>query len=141
MLTGPKTLLDDRGITLPSSGIYGETFNFMIMKDSAENKHEALTRFLAAIDKATTFVRQHKQESQEIVATKLGLERDVMAVLWEDFDFEISLNQSLLLTLEDEARWAIRSALVDSETVPNYLEFVHASPLEAVRPDAMTIIR
>ena len=136
-----KTLLGNRGTTLPSSGVYGETFNFMVMNDFARDKPEASDRFLKAIDKATTFIKHNKEASQTIVATRLGLDKVVMTALWDDFQFAISLNQSLILTLEDEARWAVRNALVDAEEAPNYLPYIHMDTLESVRPDAMTIIR
>ncbi|MDP6670818.1 MAG: NrtA/SsuA/CpmA family ABC transporter substrate-binding protein [archaeon] len=112
-----KKLLGDNAAHLQSSDVYDETFNFMVMKDFAEQNPEAIKRFLKAIDKATEFIKENKEESQEIVAERLGLNKEEMAVLWDDFSFDISLKQSLLLTLEDEARWAISSKLTTTRPI------------------------
>jgi len=136
-----KKLLGDNAIRLPSSDVYKETFNFMVMNDFAHDNPVALKRFLRAIVKATTFIENNKGEAQSIVAERLDLENESMIVLWEDFIFEISLEQSLIITLEDEARWAIKNNLTDKTEVPNYLDYIHLDALEAVKPEAITIIR
>jgi NitT/TauT family transport system substrate-binding protein len=51
------------------------------------------------------------------------------------------LDQTILITLEDEARWAIREGLIDKKEIPNYLDFIYMDLLENVKPEAITIIR
>jgi NitT/TauT family transport system substrate-binding protein len=92
-----QKLLGDKAIRLPSSDVYKETFNFMVMKDFARGHPEALKKFLRAIDKATTFIASHEygdKECHDIVAERLNLDREVMNALWDDFVFEISLESS-----------------------------------------------
>ncbi len=137
-----QQLLGDRALRLPSSPVYRETFNFMVMRDFARDNPRALRKFLRAADEATTFVRDHPEESQALVAERLNLDREVTAALWGDFVFGISLDQSLILTLEDEARWAIASGLAGEKAkVPNYLDYIHVDALEDVKPEAVTVIR
>ena len=57
----------------------------------------------------------------------------------EDFIFELSLDQSLVMTLEDEARWAINSKLTDIEEVPNYIDYIDMSALQEVNPEAVSL--
>ncbi|NIT52457.1 MAG: hypothetical protein GWO41_06890 [candidate division Zixibacteria bacterium] len=64
-----------------------------------------------------------------------------MSAIWDDYVFEIFLDQSLLLSWEDIARWAIKNKFTDKTTVPNYLNFIYLDGLEAVKPEAITIIR
>ena len=134
-------LLGDKAIRLPSSEVYKETFNFMVMNDFAKANSEALKKFIRAIDKATTFIKNQKQESQDIVAKRLKLDYEVMSTLWDDFIFQVSLDQSLLLTLEDEARWAIKSGLTDKAEVPDYLDYIYIEALNEVKPESVNIIR
>ena len=63
-----------------------------------------------------------------------------MTTLWDDFIFEISLDQSLIVTIEAEARWAIKNNLTDAREVPNYLDYIHMDALEKVKPEAIGII-
>lgn len=135
-----RQLLQDNAIRLPSSEVYKETFNFIAMKDFARDNPEVLKKFLRAIDKATIFIGEHKFESQAIVAERLKLDKDVMITLWDEFVFQLSLEQSLLMTLEDEARWAITNSLTDKTEIPNYLDYVYMDLLHEVKPEAVTMI-
>jgi len=136
-----QKLLGDMAVQLPSSDVYKETFNFMVMKKFAQAHPEALVRFMKAIDQATDFIKNHKKEAQAIVAARLNLDKVVMTSLWDDFIFDISLDQSLIITLEDEARWAIKNKLTDKTQVPNYLNYIYFDALEKVKPGAIGIIR
>ena len=60
---------------------------------------------------------------------------------WDEFVFELSLDQSLLISLEDEARWAIKNNLTDKKEIPNFFNFIYTQALEEVKPEAVTIIR
>ncbi|MFC2047119.1 ABC transporter substrate-binding protein [Chloroflexota bacterium] len=136
-----QNLLGQDAVRLPSSDIYRTTFNFMIMKDFAQAHPEALIKFLRAIDRATEFIAKYEEESQDIVAERLKLDKEVMAVLWDDVIMEIFLDQSLLVTTEAEARWAIKNKLTDKTEVPNYLDYIYYDALEEVKPEAVGIIR
>ena len=63
-----------------------------------------------------------------------------LKVLWPQYRFNVMLDQSLLLALEDELRWAIRNTLVDGVDMPNYLNHVSLDALKAVSPAAVTVI-
>jgi len=136
-----QNLLGQDAVRLPSPDVYQCTFNFMVMNDFAQAHPEALGNFLRAIYRATDFIGGHREESQAIVAERLNMDRELMTALWDDFTFEISLDQSLLVTLEDEARWAIRNELTDETEVPNYLDYIYFDALEEVEPEAIGIIR
>ena len=58
-----------------------------------------------------------------------------------DYHFALELNQNLLSTLEDQARWAIQNRLTTQTAMPNFLHIIKIDPLMAVNPDAVTIVR
>ena len=136
-----KQLLKDKAIELPCGEIYRTTFNFAVMKGFAKDHPETLQNFLRAVDNAVTFIRNNKEKSQAIVATSLNLDEENVKAIWDDYVFEIFLDQSLLLSWEDIARWAIKNKFTDKTKVPNYLNFIYLGGLEAVKPEAITIIR
>jgi len=135
-----KRLLKEKAVQLPSSEIYRETFNLIVMKTFQKDHPQVLERLLRAIDRATTFVWDQKTESQEIVSRRLRLDREELVALWDDFMFEISLDKSLMVTLEDEARWAIENDLTKRREVPNYLNFIYSDALKKVKPQVVTLI-
>jgi NitT/TauT family transport system substrate-binding protein len=61
--------------------------------------------------------------------------------IWNEFTFELFLDQPILTALENEARWAIRNKFTDKIKIPNYLNFIYLDAMEAVKPEGVTIIR
>ncbi len=139
--TTARDLLGDKAIRLPSADVYKTTFNFLTMKNFANENPEVLERFLRAINRATDFINNNTNESQEITAKRLNLKKEDVALHWDDFTFELSLDQSFLINIEDEARWAIGNELTDKTEVPNYLDYIYIDALESVKPEAVTVIR
>jgi len=60
--------------------------------------------------------------------------------IWDNFVFEVSLDQSFVSTLEDAARWAIKNRLVDGVVVPNFLDYIYFDALRGVKPEAVSIL-
>jgi len=134
-------LLGDNAIELPSSEIYRTTFNFAVMKMFAEDHPEILQKFLRAIDKAAAFIRKDREKAQEIIAGSFNLDKNVVNAAWDDFVFKISLDQALLVSWDNIARWAIKNGLVNKKKIPNYLNYICLDALQAVKPNSITIIR
>jgi len=134
-------LLQGNAIELPNPEIYRLTFNFAVMKRFAKEHSEILKRFLRAMDEACTFIIQNRETSQDIIAEKFKLDKDAVRAVCNDLTFDISLNQSLLMSWDTIARWAIQNNFIDTQKLPNYLNFIYLDALEAVKPESITIIR
>ena len=133
--------LKDKAIKFPNERIYRKIFYLLVKKDFAKNHRETLRRFLKAIGKAIAFITENENESQTILAEKLKLDEKVVATAWQEGTFGLFLDQSLLVTLEEQARWAVRKRLTDATETPNYLDYIYTDALESVKPEAVTIIR
>ena len=131
--------LGDKAFLLSSGGIYRTDFYFVARKEFIHNKFGALKRFLMAIEKAEEFIRKNNKEATDIVAQRLKMDRETLNGTWDSFQFALFLDQSILTSLEDEARWAIRNRLTDATKVPNYLDYLHTDALKAVKPEAVSI--
>ena len=136
-----KKLLQDKAVELSSSEIYRTTFNFTVMKTFSEKHPEILRRFLRAIDKAVIFMRTNRDRSQDIIAQRFELDRNTIDAIWDDFNFQLSLDQTLLLTWDEIADWAMKRNLADQKAIPNYLNFICIDILDEVKPETITIIR
>ncbi|MFT4929312.1 MAG: ABC-type nitrate/sulfonate/bicarbonate transport system substrate-binding protein [Phenylobacterium sp.] len=135
-----RQLLNNTERQLETSQVYRETFNFMVMNDFAKAHSATLEGFLRANLRATEFIQNNALEAQAIISQRLNIDIAVVSALWKQFTFKIVLDQSLLTTFEDEARWAITSALTVQRNVPNYLDFLAPLPLTKVKPSAVTVI-
>jgi NitT/TauT family transport system substrate-binding protein len=60
--------------------------------------------------------------------------------VWADYEFTLDLDQSLVAAMEDQARWIIAHQLSDRTETPNFVSSIYMDGLEAVKPEAVSII-
>ncbi|MBI5035374.1 MAG: NrtA/SsuA/CpmA family ABC transporter substrate-binding protein [Chloroflexi bacterium] len=102
---------------------------------------ELVKRFLNALIQAENFYQSRAKQAQSIVQKRLEYDDAYMAVIWQEHQISISLDQSLILALEDQARWMIRNNLTDEKTTPNFLDYISEKTIQALKPQAVNIIR
>ena len=118
---------------------FRKDFFFTSPKLFAENNSVALEQFLKALVEAETFIKNNPQESQEIIAQRLKTDLQLIKKIWDTFTFEISLEQSIMHNLEDEAIWAEKLSDKRLE-IPNYFDFIDTKPLTKVKPHGVNLI-
>lgn len=133
--------LPGKAARLPKSILFKETFNLAAKKSFIKEHHLTAVKILKALDRAVLFIRQNKKESIAVMNKSIQLEEYLLNLAWDDFVFELSMDNALLATVEDEARWAIKYKLTDKTKVPNYLDLFYLDAMRAVRPEAVTIIK
>jgi NitT/TauT family transport system substrate-binding protein len=126
---------------LQKSELLRETFNLAGKRDYIQSHPDAVKRVLRAIDRGVTFIHRNRDESIKLVARKLHSDEKYLQKTWDDFELGLSLDQSLLLTLEDVAQWAINNIIKNNKNLPNYLEFIHVGALQSVKPEAVRILK
>jgi NitT/TauT family transport system substrate-binding protein len=127
--------------SLPRSDLYRETFNLATMKTFARDNPQALASLLRAVAATVDAMPRNRDESIAIAAKGLKVDPESIRPLWDDFNFFLSLEHSLLTTMEDQARWAIRNNLVDRTKPPNYLDLVDVTAMRDVGPGRLTIVK
>ncbi len=100
-----------------------------------------VTRVLKSLARAEDYLIRHPRESKEMVKKRVSYDDAFMEIFWSENQFSVSLDHSLVLAMEDEARWLIRNHLTDAAQVPDFLNFIYADALKAVKPAAVNIIR
>jgi NitT/TauT family transport system substrate-binding protein len=128
-------------VMLPKSGIYRLTFNLIAHNKLLGARDDELVRILRALERAQQFINTQPQKAKAIMLARLKLDNAFIDWIWPRYNFRLSLDQSLLTTLEGEARWARQEGLVKQAKSPNYLNFIYTPPLRKVRSNAVTIIR
>ncbi|MHB8709169.1 MAG: ABC transporter substrate-binding protein, partial [Desulfuromonadales bacterium] len=136
-----RLALGDRGTVLRVDSAFTETFNIVSLRELTRQRPEMIRRFLQALVKAEDFVAANPRESQRIISAFCGIDSEVLEVIWDDFHFKTSLNQSLLVALEDQARWAIKNGMTDRRDLPDFFAALYTEGLTSVKPDAVRIIR
>jgi ABC-type nitrate/sulfonate/bicarbonate transport system substrate-binding protein len=133
--------LGNEAVVFYDRQIYTEIFNIAAQQDFVRTKPETVKRFLRALLKAETFVARNPDEAQTIMAAATKIDKSLIRDVWNTFNYRVVLDQKLLLTLEDEARWAIKNKLTDKTAMPDYTSYIHSDSLRSVRPEAVSTNR
>lgn len=135
-----QTQLGGNGTTFLSGGIYDVALNLAGSRDYVANHPETIKKVLRALISAGQFCKEKPDAARELLAESIKMSAADLKALWPQYRFNVTLDQSLLLALEDESRWAIRNKLTDRTDMPNYLTHVSLDALKAVSPAAVTLI-
>jgi NitT/TauT family transport system substrate-binding protein len=128
---------DPVGVRLPLSGGYIETFNLVAARASFGKRDAVLARLLRAVERAEQFIRDDPGEAQAILREQLQFDQRFVDWVWEGLGFRLSLDQSLLTTMEGEVRWAQREGHAPGGARPNVLTLIHPGPLKSFKPTAV----
>jgi sulfonate transport system substrate-binding protein len=136
-----KALLGSNAVVFDAPGLYDQTDHVVVSDAFLDKSPDAVVKILRGLIQAEDYVRANPADAQKIVAERLGVATAIVAAGWPRRSPRVLLDQSLLLRLEAQARWAIRNKLVNSNGVPNYLNVIHLRGLDVVRPRAITVVR
>jgi NitT/TauT family transport system substrate-binding protein len=102
---------------------------------------ELVKRFLKSLVQAEEYVVRHPTETKAILKRRYQHDDAYIARVWPEYQFSLSLDQSLILAMEDEARWMIKNNMTTEKKVPDFVNYIYADGLKAVKPEAVNIIR
>ncbi len=102
---------------------------------------ETVGRLLRSLARAEEYIILHPAEAKAILQKKLNLADQNVTKVWSENQFSLSLDQSLITAMEDEARWMIKNNLTNEKQVPDFLNYIYVDGLKAVKPEAVNIIR
>ena len=101
---------------------------------------DLIVRFLKATIQAQNYILTNQKNAMATVENRLNYTSSYMTAVWSDFQFSVSLDQSQILAMQDEARWSISNNLTSATTLPNFINYIYTNGLESVKPDAVNII-
>jgi NitT/TauT family transport system substrate-binding protein len=113
--------------------VYGQT-------DWVTHHADLVRRFLMSLAQAEAYSIDHPVEARAIIQKRLDLDTAYLASDWPRHRFSLSLDESLVAAMEDEARWMIENNLTTEKQVPDFLDYIYMSGLQTVIPDAFNII-
>ncbi|HOO73383.1 MAG TPA: NrtA/SsuA/CpmA family ABC transporter substrate-binding protein [Spirochaetota bacterium] len=133
--------LDNNGTYVSTDRVYRMAINFAAMKNFIDGNPEIIVKVIKALDRAITFINSDPDEAKNLCFTLLDIDPVIIESIWNEYTHALTLDQLLLITMEAEAHWLIRSGITAETRVPNYLNFIHYQSLEQIRPNAVSIIR
>ncbi|MEM9908381.1 MAG: NrtA/SsuA/CpmA family ABC transporter substrate-binding protein [Cyanobacteria bacterium P01_D01_bin.44] len=137
---GEKTL-GDQAIQVDTQGIYSETFNIVTMVDYLDQNPEVAEKFMQALLDAEAWMKANREDAITLVAETVDMKREDLAPIWDDYIYEVVLDQKTLDILDAHAAWRLESGNhPDGVTsVPDFRTIIYPEPLRAVAPDRVKI--
>lgn len=135
-----KKQMGDKAVIFSAPGIYNQTELVVATNNFIKNKPEAVLRMLRALKKAETFAATYPNQAISVVARYLKVSHEKIAPLWPELKARVLLDQSLLLMLENQARWVNKIKTSSAGDVPNYLDYIYLDGLHQIEPEAVTVM-
>lgn len=133
--------LGSKGVSFFGEEFYTEIFCLAADREYVKQHPEAIKKVLRALIKAETFVHQQPAAARSLVAEFTKTDQAILDEIWDIFTLRVTLEQALLVDFEDQTRWAIKNRLTARQDMPNYLEYIYSDALQAVKPEAVRIVR
>jgi len=135
-----KKKLGDNAIEFFEPGVYRQAFNLAAKREFLDGSLDEVCRVLHALISAEEIASGDDTEAIRIAADGMGKGREAgVSDDWSRYTYAVTLEQSIFITLEDQARWAVQQGTAPTSTIPNFLEFIDVRALETVRPQAVTV--
>ncbi len=132
-----------KGIVVWKTQEHQPSYTLLMCTDrfATPQKPQGMTGLLKALVQAESYLINHPEAAKAIIQKKLHYDKAYMADVWPDYNFSVLLDQSLIVALEDEARWMISHKLTREKQIPDFLNYIYEAALKAIKPEAVNIIR
>ena len=131
----------DKVTVFAEPGLYFRTEHVVAAKAFLGKEPAAAVKLIRALLRAEAVARADSNRAITVVADMVGVDRSVLATGWGDFELQVTLDQAMITSMEDEARWALDNKLIEADRMPNYLEVIDTAALDELKRQAVTIIR
>jgi len=137
---GAESALAENAVSFAEPDAYTVTHVVVGHGDFLKTRPSAIRKLVRAVLRAEAFNRSAPQQSLALVAQRLKIDAEALQPGWKDLEFRVNLLQSQLITLEDEARWAMARGYAPKSAVANFLPHLYLDALLAVKPERVTVV-
>jgi NitT/TauT family transport system substrate-binding protein len=107
--------------------------------DYLASHQDSINHFLRSLEQADEYGSSHPNETTAIIRSRLNYTDAKMMAIWPDHYYSLTLDQSLIIAMQDESRWMIANNLTTAKTLPDYNSYIYTKGLEEVKPEAVNI--
>ena len=101
---------------------------------------EIAQRFIRSLAQAENYYVNNPSKTETMIQKGLNYTDGYMSAVWPNQQISLSLDQSLIISMNDESRWMINNKLTQTAVAPNFLNYVYLDGLTTVKPESVTII-
>jgi ABC-type nitrate/sulfonate/bicarbonate transport system substrate-binding protein len=132
--------MGDKGLTFADADIYSELYVVDVMQKTIDEKPEQLMAFLKGLYDAQFYIKDHPDESKEVLIKYTKLDRDIVNDIWDNFVFKPAINNLFIDYTTAEAKWAIEKGTFPAGTqIPDFRLILYPDFLKKIDPKAVEI--
>jgi len=118
-----------------------EIFWVITGRDQFINQHpNTVEAFIKAVHKAESLYQSGTEKTIDIFLKNKAYDKDRFRLMLPRFEYNLTLDHSLLIALEDEARWFIDNRHLEKKKIPNFLDHIYFKAMEAIKPDGIDMV-
>jgi ABC-type nitrate/sulfonate/bicarbonate transport system substrate-binding protein len=121
--------------------IYTQIFCLVARPEFVREHPEQVKAVLEGLFAALDHLYHSRDEAKALVAAYTRVDPPLVTRAFEGHDFDVRLDQSLVLSLETECRWLLDSGAIPPRDLPDVMNSFYLKGLLEVRPQAVQIIR
>jgi NitT/TauT family transport system substrate-binding protein len=134
-ITNGKKTLGAKVAEIDTRGVYAETFNIVVMQDLLAKRGPAVQSFLKALIEAEEWMKSNREESIGIIADFVAMKREDLAAVYDNFVYDVVLDDRSLSVLNQHAAWRLSSGNAPTgATMPDFRKVIVAEPLKRIAP-------
>jgi ABC-type nitrate/sulfonate/bicarbonate transport system substrate-binding protein len=132
--------LGDKVQLVDTMGIYSETFNIVTMIDYLEKNPQVVESFLRALIEAEKWMKDNTEQAIEVVAGAVDMNKEDLSAVWNDYIYEVVLDQKTIDILEDHAAWRLESGNHPPNAgMPDFSTIIFSDPLKKIDPSRVKL--
>jgi ABC-type nitrate/sulfonate/bicarbonate transport system substrate-binding protein len=136
-----RNRLGNNGVVWPAQSSQLTNSILICKPDLVTNHPETIIKFLKALNQGEKYLVSHPAEAKALVQKRLKYTDAYMEAVWPQHQFSLSLDFSLLVTMDDEAHWLIINNLTAEKSAPDFSKYIYLDGLKAVDSKAVNITK
>ncbi|PKL08047.1 MAG: hypothetical protein CVV51_10975 [Spirochaetae bacterium HGW-Spirochaetae-7] len=140
-LSSIELALAERSLVMYGNDLFTQHFIIAGNIGFMRARPAAMRALMRSLLKAEAFISDHPDEAVAIIARYTKADEAVVRSAMDLYRFKVSLDEALLLVLEDETRWAMSLPAATARKIPDIRDTIYADALQSVAPDRVRLIR
>lgn len=101
---------------------------------------EAINRLLISLNRAEQLVVKSPSTAKMILQHRMNADETYLERVWPHTNLGLSLDQGLIIAMEDQSRWLMENNLSSKRKMPPYLDYIYTNSLKKIKPQSVTVI-
>jgi len=131
-------------VTFASPRVYTQHFNLVAARATIARREPEIVHVLRALVAAQRAIADDPGGARAVLGARLALPPAVAASAMADEDYRVRLDQSLVTTMQSQARWAVLAGMPGPQAAgssSDLLRAIEPGPLRKAAPDAVGLVR